>query len=396
MRICSHRVTAKMAAMMLVLTMLISGCASTDSNKEEKKPVADVQEDEKPTDGFAYEEKEVGIVLTEYYGSSDQVDIPSEIDGKIVIGLDAALFANCEKLTRVSVPGTVESVGAGIFADFPNVIVDCYEHSAGDIYQASACSLNVLGENPECARYVKIYSSETKSLMDYTFLKDGEKGEEGSYCEGASFAIEDGTAVLTLDNFNGGMILAGNGSLTIRLAEGSVNNIVGADKADYECCIIANGSLIIEGNGSLSMKAGDSGSGCVLRTYGSMTVQDQVKMFAKTGQTDNSTYGIFVEKGDFKVIDSHVEVQVAQSELNSPAILVSPRSRVENNNLVYDNGKIILEKCEIVAGGHVEEYSIEVEGIEYFGGSSITEDGISCEDLLKGCAEYVKIVPKAE
>ena len=384
----------KLMAVLLMSTMLIPGCKAKE--QEEVKPIENPIEDEKPTDGFAYKEKEIGIVLTEYYGSSEEVDIPSEIDGKIVIGLDGALFANSEKLTRVSIPGTVESVGAGIFDGFPNVIVDCYEHIAGNVYQASACSLNILGENPECAQYVKIYSSETKSLMDYTFLKDGEKGEAGTYCEGASFAIENGTAVLTLNNFNGGMILAGNGSLTIRLAEGSVNNIVGADKAEYECCVVAKGSLIIEGNGSLSMKAGDRGGGNVISTHGSMTVQDRVKMFAKTGATDNWTCGISVEKGDFKVVNSHVEVQVAQTGLNSPAILVSPKSRVENNNIVYDNGKILLEQCEIVEGGNAEEYSFEMEGIEYFGGSSITEMGIRCEESLEGCSEYVRIEPKAE
>lgn len=385
--------SCKMSVVLLITAMSIWGCQT--NNKEEVKPVEVALEDEKPTDGFAYVEKGAGIVLTEYYGNSEEVQIPEEIDGYIVIVLDSTLFKNSTQIKRVRIPGTVESVASGIFEKCPDVIVECYTNNLQNIASAGKCSLNILGDNPECARYVQIYSSETKGVMECIYLKDGEAGKEGTYSEGASFAIEDGEAVLTLNNYDGGMIVPGNGNLTIRLVEGSFNSITAADKQNG---IITKDNLTIEGNGILSMKAGDSGSGVGIQVaYGDLTIQDQVNMFVKSGFVDRATWGIHVEAGDIKITNSKVEVQIAETGVYGMAIVAGTDKY--NVDTFGAKGEILLEQCEIVEGGMVAGWYTDYDGDgidESLLGRTIGESKISIEDEhLAGVSEYVRIEPQS-
>lgn len=229
--------------------------------------------------------------------------------------------------------------------------------------------------------------------MEYVYLRDGEAGKEGTYSEGASFAIEDGEAVLTLNNYEGGMIAVDSGNLTIRLEEGSFNSITPADKQNG---IVISDSLTIEGNGTLTMEAGDDGSGVGMEVaYGDLTIQDQVNLFVKSGSVDGATWGIRVDAGNIKIINSKVEVQIEQTGMHGMAIVAS--TDMYSKETYGTKGEIILEQCEVVEGGRVAEWYADVGGTsKVVGGRSFTESTISVTDYLEGVSEYVRIEPKAE
>ena len=191
---------------LIFLCVGIVGCGEVGEN--ETKNINKIEDEvisEEEIQEFEYKKSDGGIVLTKYNGNDDKIIIPDEIDGKVVIGVDNTMFENCSQLTSVQFPSCIEKIQGGIFKDFPNVIIVGYENTkCEEISLGENRALQSLGENIECIKYIDVYDSETKGVMNYTRLMSGENGKEGEYSEGTSFVIKDGVATLTLNNYNGG------------------------------------------------------------------------------------------------------------------------------------------------------------------------------------------------
>ncbi len=79
------------------------------------------EEDESEESGpYSYEvdEETNEVCITKYNSATDTgAAIPSEIDGKPVTSIGANAFSGCDKLTWVSIPKSVKSIGEGAFQD---------------------------------------------------------------------------------------------------------------------------------------------------------------------------------------------------------------------------------------------------------------------------------------
>ena len=67
-------------------------------------------------DNYKWEENiDGGITITNYIGNGGDVVIPSEIYGKPVTTIINSAFANCTRLTSVTIPDSVTSIGEEVF-----------------------------------------------------------------------------------------------------------------------------------------------------------------------------------------------------------------------------------------------------------------------------------------
>lgn len=82
----------------------------------------------KTSGDFNYDENDDGtIIITEYYGDAETLEIPSEIDGKLVTGIgynyyNGYAFGNCKSLKNVIIPNSVTSIGQYAFKNAKSII----------------------------------------------------------------------------------------------------------------------------------------------------------------------------------------------------------------------------------------------------------------------------------
>lgn len=84
---------------------------------------------------FKYRVNDKFIVITDYTGDDAVVNIPSEIEGKSVPGIEDCAFDLCERLTSVTIPDSVTSIGERAFAHCSNltsVIIPNHVTSIGE------------------------------------------------------------------------------------------------------------------------------------------------------------------------------------------------------------------------------------------------------------------------
>lgn len=370
----------------LFIVVSVCGCEK-EAKKEVKPPSKEELRQNQEEEIYEYTEKEYGIVLTKYKGDEEEIEIPEEIDGKTVIGLENTVFQDCKDIKSVYLPPCIEQVKGETFASFPNVKIKAYRYSYGHLVaNEQGMQFEDMGENTAQAQYVELYEMEDKQLASCVRLYDGDSGKEGEYSEGASFAIKNGVATLTLDNFHGGFIYSGySGALTIELAEGSENSITAAPDDEG---IVVNGKLTIQGNGSLSVKAGDDGSGMGIYAIGNLTVQDQVHMYVKAGETDSrhTTIAIGVTCGDIKIANARVEAQVGAGGQNMAICAYTDYD--------FEHAAIELEGVNVAEGGQVCDIVYrngEMEQVyaRSFGNAEkipVSEDG-----SMEGISNYVRI-----
>lgn len=370
----------------LFITLLLYGCTK-EAKEEVKPPSQEALNEMQGEETYEYIEKEYGILLTKYMGNEKNIEIPEEVDGKPVIGLEETVFQNCKNIDSVYLPPCIEQVKGGTFDSFPNVKIKAYRYSYGHLTaNQKGLQFEDMGENSAQAQYVELYEMEDKQLATCVRLYDGDSGKKGEYTEGASFAIKNGTAILTLDNFHGGFIYSGySGALTIELAEGSENSITAAPDDEG---IIVNGKLTIQGNGSLSIKAGDDGSGMGIYAIGNLTIQDRVHMYVEAGEIDsgNTTVAIGVTCGDIKIANSKVEAKVGSSGSNMAICAYTDYN--------FEHGNIELEGVNIAEGGQICEMVYRYEDMEctYAESFGNAEKIFASEDgSMEGISKYVRI-----
>ena len=64
-----------------------------------------------PASSFSYKESNGEIEITGFEGTETEVIIPSEIDGKPVTSIGESAFQYCTKLTGITIPDSVTSIG---------------------------------------------------------------------------------------------------------------------------------------------------------------------------------------------------------------------------------------------------------------------------------------------
>ena len=111
----------KILALLLALFLFIAtftGCADEnpgkqDPNNEDNQPP--VQDTENPATDFEYEENEDGgITIKKYIGTSADVIVPAQIDGKDVTVIGMAFSMN-NSITSVKLPDSIVVIKGGRF-----------------------------------------------------------------------------------------------------------------------------------------------------------------------------------------------------------------------------------------------------------------------------------------
>lgn len=92
----------------------LSGCQKSD---DASKPVAALQMENGSKIGvFTYENTSGGVTLTDFKFGTIALEIPSEIDGKQVVGIDSNAFSSDDFISKIYLPSSVRSVGAKAFS----------------------------------------------------------------------------------------------------------------------------------------------------------------------------------------------------------------------------------------------------------------------------------------
>ena len=66
---------------------------------------------------YALAKGEGGVIIKDYRGKGGVISVPSEIDGKKVVGIGEFAFANCQGITEVVIPDGVREIGAYAFVN---------------------------------------------------------------------------------------------------------------------------------------------------------------------------------------------------------------------------------------------------------------------------------------
>lgn len=145
------------------------------------------EEGEKIFGGFKYEVMENGVALTEYMGSGEQPEIPTEIEGKPVVSIAENCFSGNVYMRSVTIPKSIWGIGIGAFKGCINLETITVEEGVEMI--ASYAFQNCKGlKNVVLPKSMESIGLEAfADTSDFTIV-----GFEGSEAE--SFAAENGIA----------------------------------------------------------------------------------------------------------------------------------------------------------------------------------------------------------
>ena len=76
-----------------------------------------IQMAETPAADFSFTTSALGVTVTKYSGSAENLRIPEEINGQAVIAIANGAFAEHQALKALYIPDSVQSLGTGILAD---------------------------------------------------------------------------------------------------------------------------------------------------------------------------------------------------------------------------------------------------------------------------------------
>lgn len=116
----------KLLISILIVCLCLSSCfalasCGCEKNPANSTPTRATQPDVVDSNGFGYiivDSKT--LTITQYTGTSLEVQVPSEYDGKTVTALGNGAFRGTE-VTSVTVPDTITSIGDRTFSNCPNL-----------------------------------------------------------------------------------------------------------------------------------------------------------------------------------------------------------------------------------------------------------------------------------
>ena len=378
----------------LMLAALLAGSLTACGKKEDEEALKDkleqanekvekLEEEDKEEKEFVFREEDTGAVLLKYNGDSEEVIIPDEYNGLSVVKILAGAFENGGTgLKLIQIPPTVDSIEYGTLREESGITIRGYSNTYAENYAyRQRFSFESMGENTFETDLVTIWD---KDGVHCTNIYRGQMLDDESLA-GVTFKQLDGKSVLVLDNCDIGSIeVEDYAALTIELAEGSDNKITGGRGRDG---ISTSGNLTIRGNGKLSVFGSDyysiseganptKGTGCGLSIWGNLTIEENAKVYAKSGngKGDYFAEGVWVSNGNLTVSGGGM-LEAAAGECEGyvvPALLVF-WSYNESRG-----GQIVLNDVNITGGGaivpivHRGTYEDTGESYEIVGGSSIS------------------------
>lgn len=99
-----------------------------------------------PVVSFDYSVQGDGAVITKYTGNAANVDIPASVDGYPVIEVGEGAFRYNRDLRSVSVPGSVQTIGANAFRECPHLHTLYLEDGVGSVGNMAFCGCGALTE----------------------------------------------------------------------------------------------------------------------------------------------------------------------------------------------------------------------------------------------------------
>lgn len=96
---------------MIIFAFSLCGCGTSQKNGET------------PESDFKYGISKKGtITITKYNGESEQIVIPSKMEGKSVAIIGSNAFLNCKSVKSVKIPEGVDTIGESAFSGCENLI----------------------------------------------------------------------------------------------------------------------------------------------------------------------------------------------------------------------------------------------------------------------------------
>lgn len=384
----------------LVLAAVLSGCTSEGKSsddiakkaEENTKKVEQMESEET----FVFTEDDNTATLTKYNGNDSDVMIPEEYNGKKVTAIEEGTFSDYGQIKSITIPCSVNKIedsNMETMTVMDGVVLKVYDHSMGELFALQqGAAYEIIGENTTQASYVTICDKEGIG-QETVYLGSTSLSES---LKGVSFQEKDGKSTLILDNCDIGSILVDEfAELTIELADGSVNNVTGNNGKDGmdswgNVTITGNGQLQVTGSDYSSVREGENSSvGCGIWVWGNLTVENQAKVIAKTGQSSSiAGYGIIVERGNIVVNGSTVEaIAGTDADINGAAIILYNVGTEEGSKLQLTNASIVEGGKEVPLANeerYDDDYTISKNDKVMY----VEEEG------YVGASEYVRIEPQ--
>ncbi|MDD5923497.1 MAG: leucine-rich repeat domain-containing protein [Clostridia bacterium] len=144
------KLTKLSAASLSIIFILFSFCSCADGASGQ------VSSDSRSID-FKYEKNSDYAIITRYNGTGGNVEIPSELDGLPVQEIGDSAFENCDTVTSVTMPDSIEKIGERAF-------YNCY----------SLADIHVPDSVKECGSFAfKNTTWYENNLDDFVIIGDG-------------------------------------------------------------------------------------------------------------------------------------------------------------------------------------------------------------------------------
>lgn len=138
------------------------------------RSVASIRVDSLDT-GFRWEETKGGVIITSYEGDSSIVEIPGELDGKMVIGIGEQFFYKNENVEKVIIPSTVTMIGKEAFAKCKKLVELEIPSSVVDIGESAFFQCESLGSIhvPATVKTIGDSAFSECKVLEYVTIEEG-------------------------------------------------------------------------------------------------------------------------------------------------------------------------------------------------------------------------------
>lgn len=335
----------KMAAAALAAVMAVSApLAGAVSNALSVVASAAGTESTLTSGDFNYSVLGDGTVeITKYTGNGGAVVIPSEIDSKKVTSIGDDAFYECRKLTEITIPDSVTSIGRSAFSNTGLTEVTISSNVTNiDSFAFYGCVINVDEANSEyCSENGILFNKDKTVLIYYPSLSDQK-----------SYTVPDGVKSIATYAFFGAPFVeltlpdSVGGALVSRSFSGNVNlKAINVGESNNNFCSV-NGALYNKNKTTLVYVP----NGMVEKSY---TIPDGVKTigynaFADCENLTEVTIPLSVKGIEDDAFDLHNDVAVPYVDVYYEGtkedwhggIVIYDRSILEFGQIICSDGII--------------------------------------------------------